>query len=126
MEKLIKRAFKELLNLDVIVIQIVEEDIDFGIFIKENVKNISERDLVEYSIDYGISKTDNEKWFYIKAINHNAIIRNGECISPPDVEYSESVIVFDNKEKALENLILSVISDGFDDLLLINEEMNEI
>jgi hypothetical protein len=130
MKDLIVKSFKEILNLDVRVLNPSEDDIDMAIYVvrDKKIRKMSEKELEKYSFDYAVTRVnshDNSLWVYMRAYSIDAkYSRNGEFVSPPEIDYQESMMTFKTAELALRELIIEEIKDKFKDLLLWQEEEN--
>ncbi len=121
MKKFIKKTFSVFFGQEVRVINLPDDNIDMGIYVVRDKKfrKIDDKELAEYTPDYGLSTDkDYKNWVYMIAVHHEAIIRNNELVSPPDSELQESVMFYGSAENAFEALIMTVMKDKFKNLLL--------
>ena len=120
-KKFIQRTFKELLNLDVRVINLPDDNIDMGIFVVRDKKTakMSEKELSEFSFDYALTHVGKtfDKWCYITMLFIDGIERKGEIVQPPDEFPRESTLTYNNMENSLLGLINEIVKDRFERIL---------
>jgi len=128
MKKLIQKAFKDLLNLEVRVINLPDDDIDMGIFVirDKKTRKMPENELATYGFDYTITRTTKfaETWVYTITVFHDAVFSQNELVSPPDSSEIESVNTYTNAERALGDLIVHITKNNFE-LMLMEWQMEQ-
>ena len=128
MKKLIEKTFKELLNMEVRVINLPDDDIDMAIFVVRDNKTrkMSEKELSTYGFDYAITRTTKhgDNWVYITTVFHDAVFSNNELVSPPDSSEVESVSIYKTSERALGDLIVHITKNNFE-LMLMEWQMEQ-
>jgi hypothetical protein len=128
MKNLIEKTFKELLNMEVRVINLPQDDIDMAIYVVRDKKTrkMSEKELATFGFDYAITRTNKHvnNWVYIITVFHDAVFSNNELVSPPDSSEVESVNIYKSSERALADLIVHITKNNFE-LMLMEWEMEE-
>ena len=119
MGKLIKKLFKEYLNIEVIVFS--SKEFEYAIYVKKN-GNLKKNDYLEYCPDYAIYSIQNNHHFesgkWISAIHGKY---GGSYYEPPYSDLFESNKTFYNINGALRDLIYSLVKQRIDDYILSHE-----
>ena len=121
MKKLVEKSFKDILNMNVRMINLPDDDIDMGIFVVHDKKTLkmSEKELSKYEFDFALTRTGKEwnSWVYLITQKIEAVFRNNELVSPPDSIVHESVMTYVTAEQALRGLILEITKNTYDEIL---------
>jgi len=125
MEKLIKKVFNEILDQEVRIINLPEDDIDMAIYVvrDKRIKKISNSELAKYGFDYAITRFSpkSRQWLYIISEFTDGVVSKGEPVEPPDTIFNESVMTYDNSEKALQELILHLVKNNIGEIIMEHE-----
>lgn len=111
----IVKTFSNILMKNVRVINMSDDEIGYSIYDLDNYNNqydkLSDENLAEYEIDYGICKVKNNKWIYLIGFESG-----GSYNEPPYYDILESINVYDSFKDALFNLVMNITNEKINDI----------